>query len=91
MYVLSGEPTVIMIQMVGKDLQSSKQHRKFDEEIFHSRNLSELEVMKAYQIKISKRFAALKNEMMATTKIGLGKTLKSISKPQPNRVSVCMN
>jgi hypothetical protein len=35
--------------------------QKFDVEIFHPRKLSELEVMKEYQIKISKRFAALKN------------------------------
>jgi len=45
---------------IGTDWQSNKQHRKFDVEIFHSRKLSELEVMKEYQIKISKRFAALK-------------------------------
>jgi len=39
---------------------------------------SELEVRKQYQVKISKRFAALENLMLARTLIGLGKTLNKI-------------
>jgi hypothetical protein len=38
-----------------------KAAQKFDVEIFHLRNLSELEVRKKYQIKISNRFASLEN------------------------------
>jgi vacuolar-type H+-ATPase subunit I/STV1 len=38
-----------------------KAAQKFDVEIFHLRKLSELEVRKKYQIKISNRFASLEN------------------------------
>jgi len=67
MYDLSGELTVILItiwwlQMLGKDYQEvNKQHRSFDVERFNLRKLSELEVKKQYQFKISSRFAALEN------------------------------
>jgi hypothetical protein len=40
---------------------SKKTAQKSDGEIFNLRKLNELEVMKQYQIKISKRFAALEN------------------------------
>ena len=55
-------------------------------ECFHLRKLRELEYRKENQIKISNNFAALENIMVVRTQIGLGKTLKRISKPQPQRV-----
>jgi len=40
---------------------SNQEAQKFDVEQFNFRRLSELEVRKQYQIKISNRFAALEN------------------------------
>jgi len=51
-----------------------------DGERFNLRKLNELGVKEKYQIEIRKRFAALEN--LNGTLIGLGKTLKRISKPQ---------
>ena len=49
-----------MVAKVGERLAVSKQvARKFDVEIFNLRMLSELEVRKQYQIKISDRDAAV--------------------------------
>ena len=50
------------------------------------KKLSELEVRKQYQIKTSNRFAALENLNGSKDKIGLGETLKIISKFQLKRV-----
>jgi ferredoxin-fold anticodon binding domain-containing protein len=67
MYDLSRELTVILIsfwwlQKVWEGLAVSKQAaQKFDVERFNLRKLSELEVRKWYQNKISNRFAALEN------------------------------
>jgi hypothetical protein len=52
----------LMITKVRKRLAVSKQTaQKFEGERFNLRKLNELEVRKLYQIKISKRFAALEN------------------------------
>ena len=59
---------------------------EFDVERFHLRKLSVLEYRKEYQIKISNNFVSLDNIMIVRTKIGLGKTLKRISKPQPQKI-----
>ena len=68
MYDISGELPVILtdrylvVPKVREKLAVSKQAaRKFDVEWFYLRKLSELEIMKQYQIKISNRFAALEN------------------------------
>jgi len=63
MYDLSGELTVILITVlvfaeVRERLEENNRH-KFDVARFNLKKLRELEVMKRYQIKISKRFAAL--------------------------------
>jgi hypothetical protein len=59
--------------------------------ILNLRKLSDLEVIKEYQIKISKSFAALEN-LNETEDINMAlKTLKRISNHQLNRVWVCMN
>jgi hypothetical protein len=51
-----------MVAKVRERLAGSKQEtQKFDVVRFNLRNLSELEVRKQYQIKISNRFAALDN------------------------------
>jgi ribosomal protein S25 len=63
--------------------------QKYDVEIFNLRNLSGPEVTKQYQINISRKFAVLENlhdsENINTT------WENRISKPQLNRVQVCMN
>jgi hypothetical protein len=52
----------LVVANVRKRLAVNKQAaRKFDVERFDLKKLSELEVRKEYQIKISNRFAALKN------------------------------
>jgi uncharacterized FlaG/YvyC family protein len=51
-----------VVPKVRKRLAVSKQAaQKYDVERFNLRNLNELEVRKQYQIKISNRFASLKN------------------------------
>ena len=51
-----------MVAKVRERFAVSKQTaQKFDVESFNLKNLIELEVRKQYQIKISKRFAALEN------------------------------
>ena len=51
-----------MVPKVRKRLAVSKQAaQKYDVERFNLTNLNELEVRKQYQIKISNRFASLKN------------------------------
>ena len=51
-----------MVAKVGERLAVNKQAaRKFDVARLNLRKLSELEVRKQYQIKISNRFAALEN------------------------------
>jgi hypothetical protein len=52
----------LVVAIVRERLAVSKQAaQKFDEERFNLKKLSELEVRKQYQIKISSRFAALEN------------------------------
>jgi hypothetical protein len=63
---LSGELTVILItvwwlQKLGKLAVSKQGAQKFDVERFNLKKLSELEVRKEYQLKISNRFTALGN------------------------------
>ena len=65
---------------------SKQAAQTFDMGRFHPRKLSELEVMKGYQIEIYNGLQLWRTYIMATTKAGLGKTLKSVSKPQLNRV-----
>jgi len=60
--------------------------QKFEMERFNLRKLSNLEVGKQYQIKISKRFAALENLNDSENINRAGKTLKGLSKLQPKRI-----
>jgi len=55
--------------------------QNFDGEIFNLRKLNELGVKEKYQIEIRNRFSALETRML----IGLGKSLKRISKSQLKR------
>ena len=52
---------------------------------YKSHLILELEVKEKYQIEITNRFAALENLDVDEDVIGLGKTLKRISKPQLKR------
>jgi hypothetical protein len=66
MYNLSEELTVILItiwwlQNLGRLAINKQSAQKFNVERYNLRKLNELEVRKQYQIKISKRFAALDN------------------------------
>ena len=60
--------------------------QKSDGVRFNLRKLNVLEVRKQYQIEITNRFAALENVCKDEDKIGVGRTLKKISKPQLQRV-----
>jgi hypothetical protein len=60
--------------------------QKLDGEIFNLRNQNDLEVRKEYQVEISKRFAVFQTLSDSEVKIGLGRTLKTLSKPQEMRV-----
>ena len=60
--------------------------QKFDVERFNLKKLSEMEVRKQCHIEISNRFAALESLNDRDHIIGLGKTLKRISKLQLERV-----
>jgi hypothetical protein len=58
---------------------SKERAQKCNVERFNLRMLNELEVRKQYQLEISNRFATLQNlKVMASTYIGLGRTLKRI-------------
>jgi len=57
-----------------------------DGERVYLRKLNKLEVRKKYQIEIPNNFAALENLAMTRIYIGLGRTLKTVSKHQLNRV-----
>jgi hypothetical protein len=57
----------LVVAKVRKRFAVSKQEAQFDVEIFNLRKLSELDVGKKYQIKISNMFAALKNLMISRT------------------------
>jgi len=59
--------------------------QNFDGERFNLRNLNELGFKEKYQIEIRMRFAAVENLNGDETLIGLGETLKRISKPQIKR------
>jgi len=66
MYVRSVKVTLILfniwwLQELGKLAVSKQATQQFDVERFNLKKLSELEVRKKYQVKISKRFAALEN------------------------------
>jgi hypothetical protein len=65
--------------------------QKFDRQRFNLRRLNEPEVREQYQIEITDRFAALQNLNDDEDVIGLGRTLKRISKPQRKTVWVCKN
>ena len=65
--------------------------QKFDKERFNLRKLNELEIKKQYQINISNRLAALENLSDGKEIIGVGRTLKRISKPQLKRVELITN
>ena len=61
--------------------------QKSDGVIFNLRKLYDLEVRKQYQIEITNKSAALENVSEdEDIKIGVGRTLKKISKPQLQRV-----
>jgi hypothetical protein len=62
------------LQKLGKAAQ------KFDEERFNLRKLSELEVRKQHLIKISNRFAGLKNLIDSKVKNGVWKNIKEDTK-----------
>jgi hypothetical protein len=53
--------TIWWLQKLGSLAVSKQTAQKFDVERFNLKKLSEVEVRKQYQIKISHRFAALKN------------------------------
>jgi hypothetical protein len=58
----------VVVAKVRERLAVSKQEaQNFDEERYNLRKLRELEVRKEIQIKISKRFAALENLVIART------------------------
>ena len=81
-----------MIAKVRERLAVGKQAAQgFDRQRFNLRKLNEPEVREKYQIEIKNRFVALRTRMMTRTKIGLGRTLKRIPKPQRKRVWVWMN
>jgi len=66
----------LVVAKVWERLAVNKQSaQKFDVERFNLKKLSELEITKQYQIKVSNRFAALEN---VNDKTGPGKTLKRI-------------
>jgi predicted lipase len=70
---------------------SKKAAQKFNVDKFNLRKLSELDVRKQYQIKISNRFAAMENLNDSEDINRAWKKLKRISKPQLKRVQVCRN
>jgi len=59
---------------------------KFDVKRFNLKKLSDLQVRKPYQIEILNRSATLENLNARVDKMGFGKTLKGISRPQVMRV-----
>ena len=73
----------LVVSKVTEILATSKQAgQKFDVDRFNLRELSEPEVRKQYQIKISNRFAVLQNVNDSEDTHRALKTLKIISKPQ---------
>jgi hypothetical protein len=81
-----------MVAKVRENLAVSNQTtQKFDVERFNLRKLSELEVRKQYQSRISKRFAALENLNNSEDINRIGRILKRISKHQLKRVWDSMN
>jgi hypothetical protein len=71
-----------MITLLGKDWQSV--NKQFHVERFNVRKLSELEVKKQYQIKISNRFAALENLNESEDIKGVCKNIKERTKTSAN-------
>jgi hypothetical protein len=65
---------------------STQATQKFEMHRFNLRKLSNLEVRKQYQIKISKRFAASENLNDSEGINRVGKTLKGVSKLQLKRI-----
>ena len=61
--------------------------QRLDMQRFNLRKLNEAEVTEEYPIEITNRFAAVEN-LNDGEDVGLGKTLKRISKPQRKRVWV---
>jgi len=55
--------------------------QKFDGERFNFRKLNELDIKKRYQIEITNSLAALENLSYGKDINGLGRSLKSITKP----------
>jgi hypothetical protein len=81
-----------MVAKVWESLAVSNQTtQKSDVEKFNLRKLSELEVRKQYQSRISKRFAALENLDNSEDINTVGRILNRMSKHQLKRVWVSMN
>jgi len=81
-----------LVAKVRERLTVSKQAaQKLDVERFNLRKINDLEVKKQYQINMSNRFAALENLSDSKDIIGLGRTLRRISKSQLKRVELCTN
>ena len=73
----------LVIAKVWESLAVGKQAAKrFNRQRFNLRNLNEPDVREQYQIEITNRFAPLENLKNDGDKIGLGITLKSVSKPR---------
>jgi hypothetical protein len=80
----------VVVAKVRERLAVSKQEaQKLDVQRFNLRKLSDLQVKKQYQIKISNGFAALENLNDSEDINRAGKTLKRISKPQLKRACEC--
>jgi hypothetical protein len=65
--------------------------QKFCWEIFNLRKLYELKFRKGYQIENSNRFAVLENFSGSEDKIGIGRTLKRITKHLLKITYFCTN
>jgi hypothetical protein len=70
---------------------SKKEAQKFDAERFNLKKLSELEVRKQYQLKISNRFAAVENLNVSEDINRAWENIKENIKSQLKTVQVCMN
>ena len=81
-----------MVAKVRERLAVRKQAaQKSDGGRFNLRNLNDLEVRKQYQIEITNRFATLENVSEDEDINRAWESIKKISKPQLQRVYVCMN
>jgi hypothetical protein len=77
----------MVVAKIRERLVVSKQASpKLDGKRFNLRKLNELVVRKEYQMQIANRSAALENLSNVDYINRLGRTLNTISKPQPQRV-----